>query len=352
MNIVPTRPVPKPRACPECLRRGRLLAILAPYIEKVTIAASGAPVGDLLCLRNEDLAHSVAPAAAERLLGEVGAISERALTDPLEAAACWASCRHDPLYPESLWEAADAPWCLYGRGDPALLAELAEPSGVVTIVGARRATSYGREVARSLARDLAAAGITVVSGMAFGIDACAHRGALETGRTVAVLGCAADVAYPASHRSLWRRVQENGIVLSELPPGTGAWRWSFPARNRIMAAMAGMTVVVEAAERSGSLLTAEIAGNLGREVGAVPGPVNSRVSAGTNDLLADGASLIRNADDVLNVPLRCEPVVRAPQPPDPLQLSRDAQAIIGEDRVPTDVLRDLVSTYRSREADR
>jgi DNA processing protein len=294
----------------------------------------------------------VAPAVAERLLGELGATSERTLRDPVEAAGCWASCRHDPLFPQSLKEAADAPWCLYGRGDPAHLAELAEPSGVVTIVGARRASSYGREVARSLGRELAAAGITVISGLAFGVDACAHRGALEGGRTVAVLGCGPDVAYPASHRSLWRRIQENGVVLSELPPGTGAWRWSFPARNRIMAAIAGMTVVVEAAERSGSLLTAEIAANLGREVGAVPGPVSSRTSAGPNDLLADGASLIRDADDVLSVPLRYEPAMRAPQSPDPLQLSSDAQAIIGEDRVPSDVLHDLVSTYRSREVDR
>lgn len=303
MNITPTRPAPKPHACPECLRRGRLLALLAPYIEKVTIAASGAPVGDLLCLGNEDLARSVAPAVAERLLGEVGAISDRGLTDPLEAAGCWASCRHDPLYPESLWEVADAPWCLFGRGGSALLAELAQQSGVVTIVGARRASSYGREVARSLGRGLAAAGITVLSGMAFGIDACAHRGALEVGRTVAVLGCGADVAYPASNRSLWRRIQENGLILSELPPGTGAWRWSFPARNRIMAALAGITVVVEAAERSGSMVTADVAADLGRGLGAVPGPVTSRTSAGPNQLLAGGARLVRDAQDVLDAML-------------------------------------------------
>jgi DNA processing protein len=286
------------------------------------------------------------------LLGEVGAISEQGLTDPLEAAGCWAVCQHDPLYPSSLRRVDQAPWALFGRGDPRLLVNLVEPAAAVAVVGARRATTYGREVARSLGRDLATAGITVISGMAFGIDACAHRGALEAGRTVAVLGCGADVAYPASHRSLWRRIQESGLVLSELPPGTGAWRWSFPARNRIMAAMAGMTVVVEAAERSGSLLTAEIATNLGREIGAVPGPVNSRTSGGSNELLADGASLIRNADDVLNVSLLGEPVVSAPQPPDPLRLSHDAQAIIGEDRVPTDVLRELVSTYGSREAGR
>ena len=142
----------------------------------------------------------------------------------------------------------------------------------MTVVGARRASTYGREVARELGRELAAAGLVVVSGLAFGIDACAHRGALEGGLTVAVLGCGADVAYPAAHRSLWRRICERGLVLSELPPGTGAWRWTFPARNRIMAALAGMTVVVEAAERSGSLITADLAADLGRDLGAVPGP--------------------------------------------------------------------------------
>ena len=174
----------------------------------------------------------------------------------------------------------------------------------MTVVGARRASSYGREVARELARELAAAGQVVVSGLAFGIDACAHRGALEGGGlTVAVLGCGADVSYPAAHRSLWRRVGELGLVLSELPPGTGAWRWTFPARNRIMAALAGMTVVVEAAERSGSLITADLAADLGRDLGAVPGPVGSRLSAGPNHLLAGGACVVRDAQDVLDAML-------------------------------------------------
>ncbi len=118
-----------------------------------------------------------------------------------------------------------------------------------------------------------------------------------------MLGCGADVSYPATHRSLWRRIQERGLVLSELPPGTGAWRWSFPARNRIMAALAGMTVVVEAAERSGSLITADLAADLGRDLGAVPGPVNSRASAGPNALLAGGACLVRGAEDVLDAML-------------------------------------------------
>jgi DNA processing protein len=171
------------------------------------------------------------------------------------------------------------------------------------VVGSWRASSYGREVARALGHELAAAGLVVVSGMAFGIDACAHRGALEAGRTVAVLGCGADLAYPTSHRSLWRRIQERGLVLSELPPGTGAWRWSFPARNRVMAALAGMTVVVEAAQRSGSLITADLAADLGRDLGAVPGPVTARTSAGPNDLLAGGACLVRDAQDVLDAML-------------------------------------------------
>ena len=171
------------------------------------------------------------------------------------------------------------------------------------MVGARRASTYGREVARELGRELAAAGLVVVSGLAFGIDACAHRGALESGLTVAVLGCGADVAYPAAHRSLWRRIGESGLVLSELPPGSGAWRWTFPARNRIMAALSGMTVVVEAAERSGSLITADLAADLGRDLGAVPGPVDSRLSAGPNNLLAGGACLVRDAQDVLDAML-------------------------------------------------
>jgi DNA processing protein len=155
--------------------------------------------------------------------------------------------------------------------------------------------------------------MVVVSGMAFGIDACAHRGALETGLTVAVLGCGPDVAYPAAHRSLWRRIGERGLVLSELPPGTGAWRWTFPARNRVMAALAGMTVVVEAAERSGSLITADLATDLGRDLGAVPGPVSSRSSAGPNSLLAGGACLVRDAQDVLDAMLG--PGMSAPTAP-------------------------------------
>jgi DNA processing protein len=293
---------PEPRACPDCLRRSWLLSHLAPYIEKIATGAVGSRSPELLRLSNEDLAAAAAPKVARQILTQVEAIPERRLADNLRAAQCWACCRHDSLYPVGLRDAADAPWALIGRGDPALLGQL-EPEGLVTVVGARRASSYGREVARELGRELAAAGIVVVSGLAFGIDACAHRGALDAGRTVAVLGCGVDAPYPAAHRSLWRRICESGLAISEQPPGAGVWRWSFPARNRIMAAMAGMTVVVEAAERSGSLITADLAADLGRDLGAVPGPVSSRSSAGPNNLLAGGACLVRGAQDVLDAML-------------------------------------------------
>jgi len=292
----------EPRACPDCLRRSRLLAHLAPYIEKIATGAPGSRSPELLRLSNEALAEAVGPKIAVQVLSQVAAVPENRLAADLLAAQCWACCRHDSRYPVGLRDAADAPWALIGRGDPALLEQL-EPEGTVTIVGSRRASTYGREVARELGRELATAGLVVSSGLAFGIDACAHRGALDAGLTVAVLGCGADVAYPASHRSLWRRICERGLVLSELPPGTGAWRWTFPARNRIMAALAGMTVVVEAAKRSGSLITADLAADLGRDLGAVPGPVNARGSAGTNELLAGGACLVRDAQDVLDAML-------------------------------------------------
>jgi DNA processing protein len=294
--------VSEPRACPGCLRRARLLAHLAPYIEKIATGAAGSRSPELLRLSNEDLAAAAAPNVAMQVLAQVESVPARRLEADLLAAQCWACCRHDPCYPAGLRDAPDSPWALIGRGDAALLERL-EPEAAVTIVGARRASSYGREVARELGRELAAAGLLVISGLAFGIDACAHRGALEAGTTIAVLGCGADVAYPASHRSLWRQICERGLVLSELPPGTGAWRWTFPARNRIMAGLAAMTVVIEAAQRSGSLITADLAADLGRDLGAVPGPVNSRGSAGTNDLLAGGACLVRNGQDVLDAML-------------------------------------------------
>ena len=292
----------EPVACPECLRRSWLLALLGPYIERLATGEPGSRSPELLRLSNEELVEVAAPKVGAQLIGRVEALSAGHFGEELREARCWACCRHGDLYPGVLREAADAPWALIGRGDPGLLEGL-EPFGTVTVVGARRATSYGREVAYELGRELAAAGMVVVSGLAFGIDACAHRGALDGGRTIAVLGCGPDNPYPAAHRSLWRRIGESGLILSEFPPGAAPWRWTFPARNRIMAALAGMTVVVEGAARSGSLITADLAADLGRDLGAVPGPVNSRASAGPNNLLAGGACVVRDAQDVLDAML-------------------------------------------------
>ncbi len=288
------------RACPTCLRRSWLLSLAAPYIEKALAHATGSTRFDLLGRRNEALAEAVAPRVASTLLARIEAIPEQRFADELEAAGCWATCPHDRFYPESLREVPGTPSALIARGDPAILLDF-DWGDAAAIVGARRASAYGREVARALGRDLAAAGITVISGLAFGIDSCVHRGALEGGRTIAVLGCGADIAYPAAHRGLWRQIAERGLVLSELAPGTTPWRWAFPARNRTVAGLAGITVVVEAAERSGALGTAEFAHRFGHERGAVPGPITSRLSVGPNDLLADRAHVVRGAQDVLDV---------------------------------------------------
>lgn len=295
--------MPERRACVECLRRSWLLALLGPYLEKTATGKVGRRSPELLRLSNEDLVEVVAPGPGPKLIDEVEARGEGWFAARLEEAECWAICRHDDRYPPGLRDADDAPWALLGRGAPGLL-EAIEPQAAVTIVGSRRATSYGREVARDLARELATAGLVVVSGLAFGIDACAHRGALDAGgKTIAVLGCGPDTSYPAAHRGLWRSIAETGVVISELPPGSTPWRWSFPARNRVMAALAGMTVVVEAAARSGSLITADLAAELGRDLGAVPGPVTSRASTGPNELLAGGACVVRDAQDVLDAML-------------------------------------------------
>ena len=174
-----------PEACPECLRRSRLLAHLAPYIEKLSGGGPASRSLRLWRLGDRDLVAAAAPQVADELLSRVAATPEAKLQAELEDAGCWAVCRHDPLYPAGLRDAADAPWALIGRGDPTLLMRLS-PEEAVTVVGARRASTYGREVARELGRELASAGLIVVSGLAFGIDACAHRGALDGGLTVAV----------------------------------------------------------------------------------------------------------------------------------------------------------------------
>jgi DNA processing protein len=200
----------------------------------------------------------------------------------------------DREYPALLRESPDPPPVLFARGRPLGHAP------VVALVGSRRATRTGLEVARLVAAGLAQAGVIVVSGFAHGIDAAAHAAALEErGETWGVLGCGVDVSYPAAHDRLRARMLEGGALLSELPPGTAPEPWHFPVRNRIIAGCARVVVVVEAALKSGSLITARCAAEAGRDVAAVPGPVIGEHSSGSNALLKDGAILVRDAADVL-----------------------------------------------------
>jgi DNA processing protein len=203
--------------------------------------------------------------------------------------------RREARYPPLLAQLHDPPQQLHVRGD---LEVLSQPS--VAVVGARSCSPYGAQVARDLARELAGAGVVVVSGLARGIDGEAHRGALEAGgATVAVLGCGIDRDYPRSHAELAGRIRQCGAVVSEYPPGVEPAPWRFPARNRIIAGLCLATVVVEARERSGALITADFALELGRDVFAVPGEITAALSAGTNDLLRQGAAPLLSAQDVL-----------------------------------------------------
>lgn len=201
----------------------------------------------------------------------------------------------DDSYPTNLKTIFDPPPVLYYRGDL-----LATDSLSVGIVGARRATPYGREVAHKFARDLVRSGITVVSGLARGVDSAAHRGALAgKGRTLAVLGCGLNVVYPPENSRLYDQVAAQGAVLTEFPLDTAPEARNFPRRNRIISGLSRAVVVVEAAVTSGSLITADFALEQGREVFAVPGPITSSLSKGTNNLIFQGARLARTAVDII-----------------------------------------------------
>jgi DNA processing protein len=206
----------------------------------------------------------------------------------------------DPAWPSSLADLEKPPIQLYYRG--ALTALEGSPGRLVAIVGTREASSYGLRVARALAKAFAEAGATVVSGMARGIDTAAHEGALEGGgKTIAVLGTGPDIAYPVTNRRLQDEVAERGLVLSESPPGTAAFPGCFPRRNRIIAALAKATIVVEAGFKSGALNTANQAAGLSRVFGAVPGPIDQPRSMGSNQLLRDGGQVIGSVDDALGL---------------------------------------------------
>lgn len=202
---------------------------------------------------------------------------------------------HDPAYPQALKYTEDPPAVLYCRG------KLLPDELCVAIVGSRRATWYGLDMSKRLSSELAKHGVTVVSGMARGVDSKAHCGALEAGgRTIAVLGCGVDIVYPKENRSLMEEICRKGAVISEFLPGTEPIPFNFPARNRIISGLSQGVVIVEASEKSGSLITADYALEQGRDVFAVPGNINSMNSSGTNRLIREGARIITCAGDILD----------------------------------------------------
>ena len=330
-------------ACDSCLRRAALLGLLAGALDR-----ERARIDALLASSDDELLEAVGGRRAASLAAELSEFDASRHRARVAAAGLWTVCRCSPVYPDELRALAAPPVALYLTAAPELLvATVAQRP--VAIVGARRASPYGLQTARGLAGALAHAGTPIVSGMALGIDGAAHDGALGATRaqaiahdgalgatraqtiahddargassaqaaahgagpgaaaageprviTVAVLPGGADRAYPSSHRRLYERIRTHGIALSELAPGVTPRRWMFPARNRIIAALSAITVVVQARPRSGALVTARHASAMGRLVGAVPGQVESPLSAGPHALIRDGARLIADASDVLD----------------------------------------------------
>lgn len=267
--------------------------------------------GAVLRASREDLIQSgCSPQLADAIRRGPGSPACRGLERELNAIERWhieVRSALDPTYPTRLKMIPDPPPLLYITGTLTERDELA-----VAIVGARRATAAGRVMTEELSHDLAALGVTVVSGLARGVDAAAHRGALAAqGRTIAVLGCGIDQTYPPEHERLRRQIEEQGAILSEVPVGAPPHSHHFPRRNRIISGLSMGVIVTEAAINSGSLITARLAAEQGREVFAVPGFVKEDTSRGTNALIKDGAALIERAQDVIDAIMpQLEPALR------------------------------------------
>jgi DNA processing protein len=296
--------------CAACLRRSFLLSKVAGGLE--VAHSRRRPIRSVLALDDDALIDAVC--GSTELREQVASAEPSDLMAAAADAGLEVVCRHSAAYPTRLLDDPAPPAVLFVRGEGDARARLVDlvgdardPDGppAAAIVGTRRASPEGLEIARTLGRGLAGTEVTVVSGLALGVDSAAHAGAVEVcGPTIAVLGGGADVPYPTRKTRLYEAIiAAGGVIVSEMPPGFRAFRWNFPARNRIIAALAPATIVVEAAERSGSLITADLALELGRDVGAVPGPVLSWRSRGTNALLRDGATLIRDVQDALELVL-------------------------------------------------
>ncbi|MGF6480768.1 DNA-processing protein DprA [Paraburkholderia sp. JPY419] len=270
---------------------------LRPAALRLLLAAFGLPEA-LFAQSPDALAEVAGETAARAVLAPPGP----AFDGQLEAVLAWREqpgnqivTLDDPAYPPALLTMPDPPPLLYIKGRLDLLHTRA-----VALVGSRSATPQGIEDARRFARALSAAGVTVVSGLALGIDGAAHRGGLEgVGGTVAVIGTGADLVYPAAHQALARQIGAQGAILSEWPLGTPARAANFPQRNRLIAGLVGGVVIVEAAMRSGSLITARLANEMGRDVFALPGSIYAPLSRGCHRMIKQGARLVETPDEVL-----------------------------------------------------
>ena len=283
------------RSCDACVARTWLLERLAGHIDRVR-----GRVEQVLELGDDELIAAIGGREQDRVHRELEALDVEQVRAPIHAAGLETICACDPGYPLALRALAAPPALLHVAGGLERLLELTAEDPVA-LVGSRHPSPYGMDVASALGRGLGSAGVTVISGMALGIDSAAHAGALEAGApTVAVLPGSAHRPYPPARRGLYRRILATGIAVSELGPGTSVRRWMFLARNRIIAGLAAMTVVVEATEHSGALVTARIAGELDRALGAVPGRVTTPAASGPNGLLAAGARVVRGPQDVLD----------------------------------------------------
>lgn len=323
-----SRPIGGAAACTGCLRRSWLLAALASNLDLSWKQRTS--LRDVLALDDTALVDTLGGKNRVELHSRLQGFDVAAALRACDRAAVEPVCVHDPRFPGRLRTGPGAPRLLHVAGGLGRLGTLVgvkvgEDDGcdlnatgeaiapAVAIVGTRRASQEGLEMARTLGRGIARAGVTVVSGMALGIDSAAHLGALEGGgATVAVLAGAAEIAYPRSKAGLHRQILATACAVSELPPGFEPFRWCFPARNRIIAGLAQLTIVVEGAERSGSLITADFASAFGREVAAVPGRATSPRTRGSNGLIRDGATVILGVDDVLDAVLGAERMRDAP----------------------------------------
>lgn len=333
------------------------VAALRNWLRLTLIPGVGGETRRLL-LKNLGLPDAVFAAGAGALRAVVGAtLAERVLThdcaQDLDLALEWAAqpdnhivTLADTAYPQALLAAADPPVLLYAKGRVELLNRPA-----LAVVGSRNATKQGEATAAAFAAALSGAGLTIVSGLALGIDAAAHRGALDgRGSTIAVIGTGADRIYPSRNEPLAREIAERGLIVSDFPIGTPAMAANFPRRNRLIAGLSRGCLVVEAAERSGSLITARLAAEAGLDVFAIPGSIHSPLSKGCHKLIRQGAKLVERAEDILEE-LRWEAVVAAAAPTTSAPADPEAERLLegmGYDPCNLDTLADRTGLTAER----